>query len=353
MLTKNIFNKKLFLTLLLTLSVMFIVTSCGSSSTEETAPDVTDTAQTEDVDTDEPVSVSLVVEGGLGDRSFYDSSYSGLERAINELGIKGYVLECKSDPSIFNDQLVQAANNSELVFVVGFGFYDAIQEVAPAFPDVQFVYIDSIIEDVPNITSVVYKENEGSFLAGAVAALQTETGVIGFVGGDDVPVIRNFEIGYIEGAQYINPDIQIESIFVGDYEDPAKGKEAGLALYENGVDIIFSVAGNTGNGVFEAGAETGNYVIGVDSDQRYINPDVIIASMIKAVGTSVFDSIQKYIDGTLEYGSVYVYGLQEGGVDIAYGTEDMPQIVSEENKAIVQELKDDIISGNIVVSEYK
>ena len=297
------------------------------------------------------LKVALVVAGGLGDRSFYDSSNEGLKMAIEKLGVEGKVLECKNDPTLYTDQLVQASTASDVVVVVGFEFYDVIQEVAAEFPDKKYVYIDNVIENVENITCIDYKENEGSFLAGALAAMESKTGKIGMVGGMDIPVIRNFQVGYEAGAKYINPHIQVETIFAGDFEDPAKGKESALALYAKDIDIVFQVAGKTGEGVFEAAKDTGKFAIGVDSDQRYINPDAIIASMIKGVDISIYETIEKIQKGEFESGNVYEYGAKENGVRIAYGTEDMPKLVSDEAMNQIQELTAMIIQGDIEVPE--
>lgn len=297
------------------------------------------------------LKVALVVAGGLGDRSFYDSSNEGLKMAIEKLGVEGKVLECKNDPTLYTDQLVQASTASDVVVIVGFEFYDVIQEVAAEFPDKKYVYIDNVIENVENITCIDYKENEGSFLAGALAAMESKTGKIGMVGGMDIPVIRNFQVGYEAGAKYINPDIQVETIFAGDFEDPAKGKESALALYAKDIDIVFQVAGKTGEGVFEAAKDTGKFAIGVDSDQRYINPDAIIASMIKGVDISIYETIEKIQKGEFESGNVYEYGAKENGVRIAYGAEDMPKLVSDEAMNQIQELTAMIIQGDIEVPE--
>ncbi len=297
------------------------------------------------------LKVALVLAGGLGDRSFYDSSNEGVQMAVEKLGVESKVLECKNDPTLYTDQLVQASTSSDVVVVVGFEFYDVIQEVAAEFPDKKYIYIDNTIEGVDNIICIDYDENEGSFLAGALAAMESKTGKIGMVGGVDIPVIRNFQVGYEAGAKYINPDIVVETIYAGDFEDPAKGKESALALYAKGVDIVFQVAGKTGEGVFEAAKDTGNFAIGVDSDQRYINPDVIIASMIKGVDISIYETLEKIKAGSVQAGEVFEYGVEQNGVKISYGTEDMPQLVSEETKAKVNELTAKIISDEIDVPD--
>lgn len=348
--------------LLIGLLMMFTVVLVGCGGTDAPAEEPKETTESaEDVAEEmaEALNVSLVVAGGLGDRSFYDSSNEGLERAITELGVNGKVLECKNDPSLFNDQLIQASEISDIIVVVGFEFYDVIQEVAVEFPEKTYIYIDNVIEGIENITCIDYMENEGSFLAGAVAAMLTTTEMegmnaekkIGMVGGMDIPVIRNFQIGFEAGAKYIDPEMTVEAIFAGDFEDPAKGKESALALYAKGVDIIFQVAGKTGEGVFEAAKDNGQFAVGVDTDQRYIAPDNIVASMVKGVGLSIYESVERIQNGTFESGSVYKYGIKENGVDVSYGTEDMKQFVTEEMMTKVQELREMIISGEIVVPE--
>ncbi|SNS89851.1 nucleoside-binding protein [Anaerovirgula multivorans] len=321
-----------------------------------------DTGTPDTAEGEEAVKVALVVAGGLGDRSFYDSSNEGIERAKAELGIEARVFECRNDPSLFNDQLVQASQYASVVVVVGFEFYDVVQELALEFPEVNYIYVDNEIEGIDNLTTISYKENEGSFLAGAMAAMLTQENsiegiqqskVIGMVGGKDLPVIRNFKAGYEAGAAYIDPDVKVETIYAGDFEDPAKGKESALALYSRGADIVFQVAGKTGEGVFEAASEVGRFAIGVDSDQRYINPDVIVASMIKGVGLSIFESIERIQNGSFEAGKVYHYGIDENGVSLGYGTQDMKEIVTEEMKTKLEEIKGKITSGEIVVPEGK
>ncbi|WP_099191238.1 BMP family lipoprotein [Tepidibacter mesophilus] len=333
-------KKKLLGILSMTLVLVMFLVGCGSTTPQESS-------------NEGGLKVGLVVAGGLGDRSFYDSSNEGLNMAIEKLGATGKVLECKNDATLYTDQLIQASNISDVVVVVGFEFYDVIQEVAKEFPDKKYIYIDNVIEGVDNITCIDYKENEGSFLAGALAAMKSETGKIGMVGGMDIPVVRNFQVGYEAGAKYVNKDIQVETIFAGDFEDPAKGKESALALYSKGVDIIFQVAGKTGEGVFEAAKDTNKFAIGVDSDQRYINPDNIIASMIKAVDLSIFESLEKVQNNEFEAGKVYEYGAKENGVSMSYGSDDMVKLVDDETKAKIDELSKKIISGEIEVPEAK
>jgi basic membrane protein A len=353
-------KKAIAVLLVLLLIGGLFLTGCGKTQDAEKQQEEVPAEPGEEAQ--EPLKVALVLSGGLGDRSFYDSSHEGFERAKKELGVEGSVLECKNDPSLYQDQLVQASENAEVVVVVGFEFYDAIQEVAQEYPEVNYIYLDNVVEGYDNITCITYMENEGTFLVGALAAMLTqettieginEEKIIGMVGGVDLPVIRNFQVGYEAGAKYIDEEVRVETIYAGDFEDPAKGKECALALYSKGADIVFHAAGKTGEGVFEAAKEVKAYAIGVDSDQRYINPDVIVASMIKGVGLSVFETIKKIQEGSFEPGKVIYYGINEGGVDVGYGTPDMKQIVPDEIKAKVEEIKAKVKSGEIEVPTAK
>ena len=305
----------------------------------------------------EALKVAMVVAGTLGDRSFYDSGNEGLTRAANELKVETKVFECRSVPSAFSEQIIAAAQSYEVVFTVGWELVDPLLEIAPDFPDVKFIHIDAAIEGVANVSSIDYLENEGSFVAGAMAALMTsKTGdpkindknVIGAVGGMDIPVIRNFVAGYEAGAKYIDPEIKVETGFVGSFEDPAKGKEMALTIFNKGADIIFQIAGNTGNGVIEAAKDAGFYAIGVDSDQGYIAPGFIMGSMMKRVGLSVFETIQKILDGSYQNGAVITYGIAQNGVGMSKD-DDMKQIVGDEVMNKLAEIEKGIVEKTIPV----
>ena len=305
----------------------------------------------------EALKVAMVVAGTLGDRSFYDSGNEGLTRAANELKVETKVFECRSVPSAFSEQIIAAAQSYEVVFTVGWELVDPLLEIAPDFPDVKFIHIDAAIEGVANVSSIDYLENEGSFVAGAMAALMTsKTGdpkindkkIIGAVGGMDIPVIRNFMAGYEAGAKYIDPEINVETGFVGSFEDPAKGKEMALTIFNKGADIIFQIAGNTGNGVIEAAKDAGFYAIGVDSDQGYIAPGSIMGSMMKRVGLSVFETIQKILDGSYQNGAVITYGIAQNGVGMSKD-DDMKKIVGDEVMNKLSEIEKGIVEKTIPV----
>ncbi|MGN0779511.1 MAG: BMP family protein [Aristaeellaceae bacterium] len=301
------------------------------------------------------LSVAVVLAGTQGDRSFYDSSVEGLNQLVADFGVLPKIFECKEDASLYESSLVTAAENCDVVIAVGWQFWDALSgtEKTPGvpvdFPETKFIFIDNGLDGIgDNLMSIVYKQNEGSFLVGYIAGTMSKTGKIGVVGGEDSATINDFIVGYEAGAQYANAATVVERKYTDDYEDPAKGKEAALALYDSGCDIVFAVAGKTGEGVFEAAAETGNYAIGVDSDQKYINPDLILCSMVKKVNKSIYDVVSD-LEGMFQPNQIWNADMATGYIDVAYGTEDMPQQVSDELKAQVEELKAKIISGEIVV----
>lgn len=298
-----------------------------------------------------PLKVAVVVAGSLGDRSFYDSSKEGLDRLVADYGVEGKVFECKQDASMYSTQLINAAEDFDVVIAVGWEFWDALTELVPEVPERKFIFIDNGLEGVgDNLLSITYAQNQGSFLVGYIAAKLSKTGKVGAVGGMDNETINDFLVGYEAGAKYANPAVEVMTQYAGDFEDPAKGKENALALYGKGCDYVFQVAGKTGEGVFEAAAETGNFAIGVDSDQRYINPDVICCSMIKEVGKSIYQAVgdlitsQKFLGG-----QIWVADMATGFIDVGYGDDTMAQLVPDELKAEVEALKAQIIDGTIQV----
>ena len=300
----------------------------------------------------EGLKVAVVLSGATGDRSFYDSANEGLQALVaSDLGVEGTLIECKNDASMFTSNLIAAAEDNDVVIAVGWEFWDALSEYAPQLPDTKFIFIDNGLDGVgDNLMSITYAQNEGSFLVGYIAGKLTETGKIGAVGGEDSETINDFIVGYEAGAKYAREDVEVQVQYAGTYDDPAKGKELALALYDGGCDIVFQVASRTGEGVFEAAAERGLYAIGVDSDQKYINPDVILCAMIKRVNSSIEQAVTAYAqDGTWMGGQIWVADMSTGLIDVGYGDDTMTQQVSDELKAEVEQIKAQIISGEIVV----
>ena len=301
---------------------------------------------------EEGLKVAVVLSGATGDRSFYDSANEGLQALVaSDLGIQGTLIECKNDASMFTTNLIAAAEDNDIVIAVGWEFWDALTEYAPQLPDTKFIFIDNGLDGVgDNLMSITYAQNEGSFLVGYIAGKLTQTGKIGAVGGEDSETINDFIVGYGAGAEYAREGCEVQVQYAGTYDDPAKGKELALALYDAGCDIVFQVASRTGEGVFEAAAERGLYAIGVDSDQKYINPDVIICSMIKQVNLSIEQAVTAYAtEGTWMGGQIWVADMATGLIDVGYGDDTMVQQVSDELKAEVEEIKAQIIAGEIEV----
>ncbi len=296
----------------------------------------------------ETPSIGIALAGTLGDRSFYDSAYAGIQALKADLGTEIFYQECKEDGSLYATALYDLADEADIVAAVGWQFCDALLEVPQEIPEKKFLFIDNVNEVIPeNMMCVVYAQNEGSFLVGYIAGKLTATGKIGVVGGENVDTINDFIVGYKAGAAYANPEIEVQVQYANDYEDPAKGKNCAMALYSGGCDIVYAVAGKTGEGVFEAAAETGHYAIGVDSDQKYINPEVIICSCVKEVGKSIYSIVSG--ESAFAGGTTWKADMANGFIDVAYGTADMTQQVSDELKAEVEEIKAKIIAGEIEV----
>ena len=298
-------------------------------------------------ETGDGLTLALVVAGNFGDRSFYDSSNEGATRLEQE-GVTVKRIECGNEKH--TEQIYNAADVAEVVVLVGWEFYD-VEAVAVEYPDVRFIWIDNATSaPVANVLNITYAQNEGSFLAGYVAAKMSTSGVIGAVGGEDSGTINDFLVGYAQGAKYANPDVAVEIQYSNTYDDPAVGKECALALNEKGADVIFQVASKCGDGVFEAAQEAGFYAIGVDSDQKYIAPDVIICSMIKEVGKSVYDAVVMHMNGEAIWGTTWLADMSNSYIGVSYGTDGEGVQVPDEIKAEVEALAQQIMSGEIVVN---
>ena len=346
--------KKMTFGFMVLVLVLPLLVGCQAQPTE---PPVVEVAPEEAVN----LTVAIVAGGEIGDKGFVDSANEGLLQLEEEFGINTLMLQGRDEPDRYLDLLITAGEEADLVFVVpGYFFEEQLAEVVPQFPDTTFVYVDGITS-LEGMSSIRYLEHEGSFLAGALAALLTERTdvldlvdektVIGEMGGADMPVIHNFMVGFEQGAQYINPDITIISRFAGTHFDPAAGRETALAMYEAGADIVFQIAGPTGLGVFEAAREAGRYVIGVDTDQRPLAPENTLASMRKRVGESIYDFTVMFMNGETDEGQAYLYGLAKNGVGIDYSDID-PDLVPQDVRDQIEELRQMIIDGEIVVEQY-
>jgi len=295
------------------------------------------------------LTVALVVAGTFGDRSFYDSSKAGCDKLAAE-GVQVKTIECKNENH--TQQIYNAADSADVIVLVGWEFYD-VETVAPEYADKRFIWIDNATSaPVANVLNITYAQNEGSFLAGYIAAKTSKTGVIGAVGGEDSGTINDFIVGYKQGALYANPAIDVQVQYSNTYDDPAVGKDCALILNEKGADVIFQIASKCGDGVFEAAKEKGFYAIGVDSDQKYIDPEVIVCSMCKEVGDSIYDAVKQHIekgDDCGLWGTTWVADMATGYVGIGYGEEGAVQQVPDDVKLEVEGLAKKIVSGEIKV----
>ena len=293
--------------------------------------------------------------GGRGDKSFNDAAYAGLDRAKSELDVTVSTIEMGegNDREAALRQL--AAGGAQLVFGVGFLFSDDIKALAKEFPATKFACVDYTVTPgdplPPNLTALKFREEEGSFLVGALAALVSKSNKLGFVGGMEIPLIKKFEAGYRAGVLAVRPGAQILVKYAGTtgtaFKDPTKGKELALAEYHDGADIIYHASGSTGLGVFEAARELHKLAIGVDSDQYDEAPGTILTSMVKRVDTAVFQTIKEVQAGQWT-GGVQEFGLKEDGVMWVYVGRNR-NLVPNAAKATVDSLKAAIIAGTLTV----
>jgi len=298
----------------------------------------------QDTDTmDEKMIMAMVTnQSGLGDQSFNDAAWEGLGQAESELGVERKVLESREQAQYVPNLSTLAEQNASLIVGVGFMIKDAVAETADMFPDSNFAMIDGFV-DLPNVASISFKENEGAFLIGAIAAKVSQTGTIGFVGGMSTPVTNRFEAGYRAGALTADPNIEVLVSYAGTFADAAKGEEMANPQYDQGADVIFQVAGQTGLGVRHAVKKKDKFVVGVDRDQNYLAPENVLSSMIKRVDIAVFNACKMVNDGAFE-GGKYSYGIREGAVDYATTGGLIPADVID----YAELLKKKILSGDIV-----
>jgi basic membrane protein A len=295
--------------------------------------------------------------GGRGDKSFNDAAYRGLEKAKKELGIDYEYIE--PGPGAEREAALRqfaSRNDIAIIFGIGFIFTDEITKIAQEFPDKKFACIDYTVAPgkviPPNLLALEFKEEEGSFLVGAIAGLVTKTNIVGFVGGMESPLIKKFEKSYEAGVKYVNPDCKVLIGYAGvtgeAFKNPGKGKELALGQYSKGADIIYHASGVTGLGVFEAARETHKLAIGVDSDQYGEAPGYILTSMIKVVDEAVFDCIRQVKNGTFKGARAETYGLKSKGVDYVYN-EKNEKLIPGSVRSKVEELREKIIIGEIKV----
>jgi basic membrane protein A len=342
---------------LLTAGILALATAgCGDEDepNDDTGNDSSETGDAPESD----IKVGMAYDvGGRGDQSFNDSAAAGLDQAAEEFGID-------SEESEAGDGEAETAREERLrtfadagydpIIAVGFAYASSVGKVAAEYPDIHFAIIDDAsLVDVPNVASLTFAEHEGSFLVGAAAALKSEAGHVGFVGGVQVPLIEKFQAGYEAGAKTVNPDITVDVQYLtqapdfSGFADPAKGKTAAEGMFQNGADIVYHAAGGSGGGVFEAASEAGGLAIGVDSDQyNTADPevqDVILTSMLKNVNVAVYEYLTEVVGGTFPAGET-VYDLSVDGVGYSTSGGLVDDIVAD-----LDGYKQQIIDGEIEV----
>ena len=286
--------------------------------------------------------------GGKFDKSFNEAAYVGMENWKKETGKQYLEFEIANESQ--REQAIRrmAEKGASPIIGVGFSQASAIEKVAKEFPKLNFVIVDMVV-GLPNVQSVVFKEQEGSFLVGAMAAIASKTGKVGFVGGMDIPLIRRFECGYEQGAKFANPKAEVFANMTGTtgaaWNDPTRGGELAKAQFAKGADVVFAAAGGTGVGVYQAAKDGGKLAIGVDSNQNHLQPGTMLTSMLKRVDVAVYNVSKSFAPG------VTVLGLKEGGVDYAIDANNA-KLVTADMKKRVDAAKADIISGKIKVTDY-
>ena len=298
--------------------------------------------------------------GGRGDKSFNDGAYAGAERAVARLQARTRFIEPGDGSDREAGLRLLAAEGMELVMGIGFIFTDDLTALAREYPGVRFAGVDyalttdaagRVVPPPPNLAALKFREEEGAFLVGAIAALAGRSRQVGFVGGMDIPLIHKFEAGYRAGVLHVCPECTVIAQYAGvtpeAFRNPGRGKELALSQYQRGVNVIFHASGSTGLGVFEAARATGKYAIGVDADQNDEAPGRVMTSMVKRVDNVTFDAIQRAKDGTFR-GGVFSFGLKEGGVGYVYDARNKA-LIPDAVRARAEALKDSIIAGHIKV----
>jgi basic membrane protein A len=335
-------KSKRFAALALVTAFGLVAASCGDDSTDSGSGG------------DGPKVGVAFDTGGRGDGTFNDSAARGADKAKSDLGASVDELEATTAEDRKPNLETLTKNGDNPVIAVGFAFGDGLAEVAAANPNTSYAIVDGFIENAPpNVTFLGFAEHEGSFLVGAAAALKSKTGHIGFIGGQEIDLIKKFEAGYTAGAKYINPDIKVEVQYLGAAGDnaawgsPDKAKEIANGWYADGADVVYTAAGGSGAGTIEAAVESNAWAIGVDSDQYLTaTPDQqkhILTSMIKSVDVSVFDTVKQFKDGTLK-GGFATYDLKTDGVGYSTSGGYLDDV-----KAQLDKIKADIVAGTITV----
>jgi basic membrane protein A len=317
---------------------------------------------------EEKLRVALYVNGTLGDKSFFDSAHRGVTKAAEEFGFITKTIEGTYEQANWEPDISQLSEGEWDIVIAGtWQCVEFLEKLAPKQPDKVFITYDTAVdyskEGMDNVYSILYAQNEGSFLVGALAAMVTSSDmpkanpekVVGFLGGMDISVINDFKVGYLQGAKYIDPEVEVLVSYAGLFNDPGKGKELVLAQYEQGADIAFNVAGETGIGLLDAAKDKDRYAIGVDSDQYFLYKETdpaksanIVTSMMKNVDDSLYRALKMYVEGKLPVGTAETLGIAEGAIGVA-DNENYRKLIPDEFRDRIKELEEKIVSGEITV----
>jgi len=291
--------------------------------------------------------------GGKFDKSFNEGVFNGVEKFRKETGIKYREFEVTNTTQREQALRRMAQRGANPVLGVGFAQGPALEKVAKEYPNTNFTIIDSVV-DLPNVQSVIFKEHEGSFLVGALAAAASKTGKVGFVGGMDIPLIRRFACGYLQGVKYVNPDAEVFQNMTGStpaaWNNPTKGSELAKSQFDRGADVVYAAAGGTGIGVYQAAKDAGKLAIGVDSNQNHLHPGTMLTSMMKRVDVAAYSAFKGAKDGTWKPG-IRNLGLAENGVGWAFD-EHNKGLISGEMIELVDRANKNIVTGQVKVHDY-
>lgn len=343
--------KEVYVKKILSIGFMLIAASLYGCTKQQTAAPTSEQNQAAATKT---FKVGVIFDkAGKDDKSFNNSAFVGATKAEKELGIELKTVE-PSDDNAYEPAMDQfASRNYDLIIAIGFIQEEALKKVAARYPNSKFAIVDSIV-DLPNISSLMFEEHEGSYLAGMIAAMKTKSNVIGFVGGMDIPLIRRFALGYKSGAQAVNPKITVKENYIGitvdAFNDPTKAKELANAQISQKADVIFAAAGPSGMGVYDAIEKANILAIGVDSNQNWIKPGKILTSMLKRVDVAVYDTIKEAKEGQFKPGTRR-FSLKDQGIDVAMD-EHNKNLITPEMLSKVEQAKQDIIAGKIQVPDY-
>ena len=366
---------KKVISLLLVVVMIFSLTACAKEPAKTPTPETPGTeTPAPPAEGAKPYKAALLLNGTLGDKSFFDSANEGLQKLKGELGAEKFDFKVEQMGATAADEpkwaptLLDYCDSGEYdVIIIGtWQMIEALGEAAQEFPDQKFIFFDETFDftqagDFSNIYNVLYKQNEVSFLVGAAAAMMTtdkslpmidpSNKMIGFLGGMENSIIQDFLLGYIQGAKYVEPEIKVALAYVGNFYDSAAGKDLALVQYQNGVDVGYNVAGSAGLGQIDAAVDAKRYAFGVDSDQAALLPekaDYIPTSALKNVGNSLIRAIKLDLEGKLAYGTSEKLGFAEGGVELVKDSH-YEKMLPKEIRTKLDELEQKIISGEIVV----